>query len=457
MVLWLLLSFLFVVLTPSVILYSQGYRVDWRSKRIVQTGALYVKIIPTRVDIVVDGKTAKTTDFFFGSTLLGNLFPGFHKVQISKEGYWTWTKQLDVRERQVTNAKNVILFPQAPEFSIAADHIQQIWETPKENTLLLQISTLKFWKLVLLNVESLREETIFTSETKESLWDVQWSRGLTHILLRLVQGEDIHSFVLALEKGQPCYEKPCSLDFLGKPVDTVLFSNMAENQVVFLKYVRNSIVLREADFVQKEVLAPLANNVVTFTTQGQTLLWLESSGKLWQKDAPQNTPQIISSLPSFVKEETEYSLYAVGSAVFLKEGTRLLKVNTQEKNMQETFVQAHLLVTSPDQKKLAVSSGSEIWVLYLQDSQDQPYHLAGDKVFLTRLSNDIKNLSWISSHYLVFSAGADIQTMEIDERDTINTAHIAQFADPTFFWQEAAKALAILSQGNLYVSEALVR
>ncbi len=455
--LWIILALLFLVLTPSVILYSQGYRIDWKAKRLVQTGALYVKIIPTRSDMSIDGKYSKTTDFFFGSALVGNLFPGSHLVHISKEGWQPWAKQLDIQEKQVTDAKNIILFPEDPEFSIATDKVQRVWKTPKENTLLLQKNTLKFWKLVLLNTATLREETVFTSETKENLWDVQWSPDKTAIILQVVRGESIHFSVLALEKGQPCNTLPCSLDFLGQPVDSVVFSSAPEHRIIFSKYVRNSIVLQEADFVQKEILAPLANNVITFTTQAEKLIWLENSGKLWQKDAPQNPAQIIASLPSSIQEETEYSIHAIGDTLFLKEGIRLLSIDTREKNMEEVFSQALMIEGSPDTKKLALSNGSEIWILYLQDSQDQPYHKAGDRVFLTRVNKNIDNLSWISSHYFVFSAGTDIQIIETDERDAINTAEVAQFPNPTLFWEESSKILIVLSQGTLYVSEILVK
>lgn len=456
--LWILLVLLFFVFTPSVILYSQGYRIDWKSKRVVQTGALYFKIIPTRTDILVDGKTSKTTDFFFGSALVGNLFPGSHLVQISKEGYQPWAKQLEIREQQVTDAKNIILFPQAPEFSIGADHVKQVWETPKENTLLLQKNTATSWKLVLLNTETLREETIFTSETKETLWNVQWSSDQTQIILQVVRAENISSFVLSLEKNHLCSVTPCSLAFLGQAADTVLFSPAAEDRVIFSTYVRNSVVIREADIARKEILASLANNVVTFTTQGPTLLWLENSGKLWQKDMIQNSPaQIISSLPSLAQEETEYTITPIGNTLFLKEGGRLLRVDTQEKNMREVFSGTRVMAASPDQKKLAVSNGSEIWIHYIQDSQDQPMHIQGDNVFLTRLSKNIDDLSWLSSHYLAFSSENEVKAIEIDERSTVNTADLVQFENPQFFWQESSKTLAVLSQGNLYVSEKLVR
>lgn len=457
--LWILLAFLFFVLTPSVILYSQGYRIDWKAKRIVQTGALYFKIVPTKTDILVDGKTSKTTDFFFGSALIGNLFPGSHHIQISKEDYQPWAKQLEIQEKQVTDAKNIILFSQNPEFRIAADHVEQVWQTPQRKTLLLQKNTPeKTWKLVLLNLETTGEETIFTSKNKEQVWNMQWSSDGTHILLQLASGESIRSLVLSLQKGQACSSSPCDLDFLGQSVDTVMFSPTLKDQVIFTKFLHNALVLGEADYAKGEILSSLGNNVVTFTVAGSTLLWLEGDGKLWQKDMDsQNPAQILSSLSYPIKQETEYSIHSAGDMVLLREDIQLLQAQQQENTFKEVFSGAKTIAASPDGKKLALSNDSEIWILYLKDSQDQPLHKAGDKIFLTRLSKNIENLLWLNPHYLAFSSEKDVRAMEIDDRDVINTADLAQFPDPITYWQELQNILIVLSQGKVYTSEKLIK
>jgi hypothetical protein len=445
-------AFLFAV--PSLILYSQGYRIDWKAKRIVQTGAFYFKAIPSRADILINEKLLKTTDFFFGSALLGNLLPGSYQVQIAKEGYQSWQKQLEITEKGVTDAKNIILFPQNPEFRIATDHVQQVWQTPQEKTLLLQKDTPeKTWKLVFLNLETTGEETIFTSKNKEHIWNIQWSSDGTHILLSLVSGESIRSLVLSLQKDQSCSSSPCDLAFLGESIDTVMFSPNNRDRIIFTKFLRNTLVLGEADYVKQEVLAPLGNNVVTFTVAAESLFWLESDGKLWRKDTgSQNPDQILSSLSYPVKQETEYSIHAAENMIFLKEDTKLLQVQQTEKTFKEVFSGGKTLAVSPDRKKLALSNDSEIWILYFQDSGDLPLHKAGDKVFLTRLSKNIKNLSWLSSHYLVFSSENEVKVIEIDDRSTANIADLAQFEDPKLLWQETSKILAALSKGNLYIS-----
>ena len=458
-ILFLFLAVAFLFAVPSLILYSQGYRIDWKAKRLAQIGAFYFKVIPSRADILINEKLLKTTDFFFGSALLGNLLPRSYQVQIVKEGYQPWLKQLDIKEKEVTDAKNIILFPETPEFRIAADHVKQIWQSPQQKTLLLQKdSPEKTWKLVLLNLETTGEKTIFTSKGREQILDVQWSSDGTRILLGLENGESIRSLVLSLEMNQPCSLLPCDLAFLSEPIDEVMFSPTSKNTVFFTKFMRNAQVLREADYVKKEILASFGNSIVTFTVAAESLFWLENDGKLWQKDTgSQDSAHILSSLSYPVKQETGYSIHSVGNMVFLKEDIKLLGAQQNENTLKEVFSGAKTIAASPDGKKLALSNDSEIWILYLQDSQDPPLHKTGDKVFLTRLSKNIKNLSWLNSHYLIFSSENEVKTIEIDDRSTINIADLTQLEDPKIFWQELLETLVALSQGSIYISEKLIK
>ena len=59
---------LFFLAAPTLVLYSQGYRVNWppqdAAKLIVKTGGLFVKAVPRVVDVDINGNLAKKTDFF---------------------------------------------------------------------------------------------------------------------------------------------------------------------------------------------------------------------------------------------------------------------------------------------------------------------------------------------------------------------------------------------------------
>mgnify|MGYP001575525814 CR=1 FL=1 len=135
----------------------------------------------------------------------------------------------------------------------------------------------------------------------------------------------------------------------------------------------------------------------------------------------------------------------------------MLQARQQENTFKKIFSGAKTIVPSPDGKKLALSNDSEIWIFYLQDSGDQPFHTTGDKAFLTRFAKNIKNLSWLSSHYLVFSIENEVKAIEIDDRGTVNIIDLAQFEDPIIYWRESQNALVVLSQGTVYISEKLIQ
>ena len=124
-ILFLICLFLFLLIAPLAIFYSQGYRFDFDSKKITQTGGLFLKVFPKSAEIYLDGKLKKKTDFFFGSILIENLLPKKYKIEIKKEGYFTWEKNLEIREKEVTEAKNVILFPENSNFTILTKGVKK--------------------------------------------------------------------------------------------------------------------------------------------------------------------------------------------------------------------------------------------------------------------------------------------------------------------------------------------
>lgn len=103
---------LFLSTAPSAILYSQGYRFDFEQKKITQTGAFFTKVLPRGAGVYLNGKLRDQTSFIDSSLLIENLLPGKYEIEIKKEGYRTWSKILTIRQREVSEAKHVALFPQ---------------------------------------------------------------------------------------------------------------------------------------------------------------------------------------------------------------------------------------------------------------------------------------------------------------------------------------------------------
>jgi len=115
-ILFFSLLFLFLILAPSLLLYSQGIRFDFEKKRFTFTGAIYLRAIPRQAEVFLNGKFIGKTDLILGSIKIKNLIPKRYLVEVKKEGFSPWKKELEVKEREVTEATGIILFPERINF-----------------------------------------------------------------------------------------------------------------------------------------------------------------------------------------------------------------------------------------------------------------------------------------------------------------------------------------------------
>ena len=109
-ILLLSLITLFLLITPYLVLYSLGYRIDFKNIKIVATGGIYTRVQPSQVEVIINGDISNSTGIFSNSVFVQNLLPGQHSVFIKKDGYYDYQKKLVVKEKEVTKLENVILF-----------------------------------------------------------------------------------------------------------------------------------------------------------------------------------------------------------------------------------------------------------------------------------------------------------------------------------------------------------
>lgn len=407
MILFLICLFLFLLIAPTAIFYSQGYRFDFETKKITQTGGLFLKVIPKQVEIFIDGKLRKKTDFFFGSALIENLLPKKYKIQIKKEGYYPWEKNLEIKEKEVTEAKNIVLIPKNPNFSILTEKVKDFWFSPDQKKIILFEENKKGWSLKLYDLERsvkshlIAEEDISSEEV--DLFSLKFSDS-NKISLEVGTKEQLKYFTLEIDKIPPA-------------------------------------------LTEKEL--PLFENALAYRTIGQDIYYLDNLGHLFKNK------EKLTEKPFPVKPETEYSLEIFQDFIFLRESQTLYRFNPDSKSFEKFFEPIKDLKISPDYKKIVYFSDYEIWILFLDD-YPPTFHRRGDRVFLTRFSEKLGEIFWYTSHYLIFNVEDKIKIAEIDDRDRINIVDIAEFENPKIFFNQNNKKLYILSEGNLYASDPLL-
>lgn len=462
------LAFLFFLTAPSVALYSQGYRMDWEAKRVTQIGALSFKVSPPRAEVSVDGKAKEKTAFLFGTALVENLFPKQYLVRVEKERYHPWEKILEVQPKRVTEAHNITLIPADVRTRALVGDVDRFWAAPDGKKAIFQKkSPERTWALTVWNFETGVEYAFFEpASRKQLLLDVAWSPDGEKVLVHLRDGEEIRNFVQEVDRERLSpvgFSNPASLvkyelEFLGQNVRNIRFSPANDQTVYFLSSTPGASALWEANYMEGQMLSRAANNVVTFAIEGDAVYWLGEKGLLLRKvigGAASAESLNVISFP--LRAEIEYEILPLQGRIFLRETEKVFLLDAQTgefKEIQEGF--SHMLA-SPDGRKIALANNSELWVYYLENQQEQPQRQAGDRIFLTRFSQKVENLSWLDSHHILFSVGNTIKVTETDNRGGLNIADIAVLPSPILFWDDEQKILYVLSEGTLYATEKLIR
>ena len=449
-VLFLICLFLFLLVTPSVIFYSQGYRFDLNPPaggiKITQTGGLFLKIEPKQAEIYIDGKLIKKTDFLFSSVFIDNLLPKKYKIEVKKEGYFSWEKNLEIRERWVAEAKNIVLIPEKTDFSVLTENTENFWFSPDGKKIVLYekgIPEENGWTLKLYDLEK-NNESYLMSEEDFALF-----------------------FPFTSIKGSSGSRKDISF----KKADLLDLKFSEDSKEIILKIeVKTgtkyfSLKIDEAPPTLVETEAPSLpfKNTVAYQKINNDIYYLDSSGNLFKADEKLTR----ESFP--IKPESEYTLEIFQNFIFLKENQVLYLFNPDLKSFERFFEPIKGLKISPDYLKIVYFSDCEIWILFLKDKLDQPAKKTGEKIFLTRVSEKINDVFWLNSDYLIFNSGNKLKITEIDDRDRINIYDLSEFKEPPqgaasaaptgqakIFFNKSDKKLYVLTQDNLYVSEKLI-
>ncbi len=409
-ILFLFFAFLFALVAPYLVFRSQGYRFDFERKKFVQTGGIFLKILPRQAEVYLNEKFIKKTDLLFGSVLIENLLPRKYKVRVEKLGYHPWEKFLEVKEKEVTSVKNIILIPKEVKFNLLFERVENFWFLPGLKKILFQEKTENGWSLKWYDLEKnlethlLQEKELF--QEKVDLLNLEFSEEEKEVSLKVKMKDEEKEFILKLTQSPP-----------------LLLEKKEEN----------------------------AENILVSKRVKKDLYVLDRQGNFFKNGVK------LSETAFSPKEKSEYQLMIFGDHFFLKENEALYHFNWNLKSFQQIAEKVKNFQLSPDLKKLAYFTDHEVWVFFLTEEASFHPKETKERVFIARFSEKIDSLAWIKNDYLIFNTGKKIKVAEIDDRDKINIVELGEFESPKIFFSQATKKIYILSKENLYQSEAILK
>jgi len=457
--LFFLLALFFILVTPATIFYSQGYRFDFKNRKVIQTGAFSIKAWPYGAMVYLDDKLAKKTHFLFGTAFIDGLLPGKYKIEVKKNGYYSWQKNLEIEKEIATEMKNIFLVPNDIKFQVLADKTGDYFFSPDGKKAILKKAMEKNWELDILDLEKnnqsllLLDKDILKEGEKIKSFNLNWSEDSKKILIEITNKESKY-FALELNRDK----KPIPLDFINGNITEVSFNPDNSQRIFFIQKGTERNSLFSADYNKKEVTGPVLDDILSYKIYNGNLFWLNKDGFIIQSDLSGGKIADLNLQPFSLREGIKYKVMIFSEEkVFLEEDNNLYFFNNNSQSLEKVLDGVKDTKISPDLKRAAYFADSEIWIFFLKKVEEQPQKEENEKLFLTRFSGKIDNLFWWTSHYLIFNSGNQIKIVETDDRDKLNIYTLADFKNPKIFWNETDEKLYILSEGNLYSSEKLIK
>lgn len=468
-----ILSFFFLITTPLIVFYSLGWRLDFKTLKISQPGIFYFKAFPNSIQVLVNGKEKKKTDFLFGAAMIENLTPAKYNIQLIKDGFHTWTKNLETKKGEATEAKNIILFPDNPEIKVVSGNIDKIFVSPFGKSIIIKETDkkTKTWSLKMIepktNVKShligekdfiskigLKTENISSEEIKEMTFSENERTVIVKMAIKEINKTTLnYYFVLETDNSPPTLTY---LDFLKQNTIKVGFNPINDKRLA-ITYLnaKSKTILAEADLEMMSMSDTKVSDILDFTAFDGRYYYLDNSGFVYRADASLLLPVKVNSKPMDILNKASYRIAVTSFGIAIKENNSLYYFNFREGEMQKISDSISGFSFSKNIYKMAYWN-TDVNVLFMDKENYQPQKKAGDKINLAKFENKIDNILWPNDFYVILNIGDQIKIIETDDRDQINIVDFASYPEPEIFWNRNDKILFVFSNNTLYSFENLI-
>jgi len=437
---------LFLIVTPYIIFYSLGYRIDFANMKVFATGGIYVRVFPSGADITVDSKIKNSTSLFSNAVFLQNLTPEQHVVLIQKDGYYDYQKTLVVREKEVTKLENIILFKKDYTYSMLGGNISYFSVAPNNTTLLEAKTSANKIDFTITNLDNLAIKPLSLPIGKGIILDSKWSEDSKKAILKI----NSLYFLIDVSDSQKPMISPLNYLVQTKGAN---FNPQDSSQIYYIK--------NKNLYLSSQQNQPILTNVAAYKIVNQNIIWLSYDGFLYNSNIlGNNTAKITSKLIS-VNSANSYSIIDVADRILLKDNNSLLLINEETKEFELLSQQAKNIIVSPNNQRALYFSNNDAFYY------GQSIKLNNERVN-EKIGNftNIQDCKWLNDNYIICSLSDRIIISEIDNRGNTNIIDLFQtitlnkktinIKNANIFFNQRDGKLYILNQGDLISSDKIL-
>lgn len=377
----------FCVLAPAIIMYTSGYRYDWKKGILKETGAINIDIEPKIASVVINNIPIKSKI----PIRLNERIPGKYQLFISAPGYFDWNKEIEVKNKQTVYIKEISLLQKNQPTLLIEGNYSDISISPDSNFLAYIKNNEKIQDINIYNL-NIKEEINLTEFDINTEYKISWAFNNNYLAI----SEKIPPYnnLLIYNADNPSKEHDL-MALTRYPIDKYQWKESIQPEIYY------STNLRLISFIptteQRYILA-----------KNNWLDWFMENGQLWTLQLNSSTSQIslvrdtlgFSEIfaPENSFESTEQDTQIIGAInnyAILKKRDKsemiLLSKNNKFNIAGEKFI------ISPYDNWLIIWTPWEIWTFAKNDAEPNLLTRSGEGL------NQIATLDKFNTLALIWS------------------------------------------------------
>jgi hypothetical protein len=387
----------FCLLSPLIILYTAGYRYDFKNGIIKETGAISIDLKPITASVFINEQKIREKI----PIKLNAVSPNHYTIRITAPGYYDWQKDVEVKNKQTVYIKDVVMIKKdKPTVLLKDPSVTNLFLSPNGDYLIYVLSSTdkQHYKLKAVRQNS-PDITILSTAPQEQL-SVTWSPRGTYF--------SIHS------KNAP-YQRFMIFETLRPEVSDDV------NKIMNTKKIEK---FRWRDSATAEVYVGTSSTIYSFQplqkqlrklTQLTYLDWDVANDQLWTLSAAPSSSQLIITKDIL---GTQSEVTRLDGSLSLQTAPRIVQISQNNILLNLSSPNEHVLITSQKKQfplttnQMFISPFNNWWLLwnpwelwtYVDGEKPLLFNRSGEQLFDV-IPLDVQNtllLKWKDKSTVIF-------------------------------------------------------
>lgn len=414
-------ALLMVGATIALVAYGKGYSYDFKNHRFVLNGLVIIETAPDNANVLVNGKQV-SSDTPYRSTIEA----GRYSFEVSKVGFRSWSKSLEVRASEVVFAEYVILFPnQIKVESSNLGHPAQSLVGSPDRKRIAYLSADKSPAVWLLDPDERVTRQLYAARAGETLTSLVWASDNSRVLLTSKLNDKTNYIVLSTGRDV----NPQNLtDLFNQDFQQLRFNPANNNEMYWISPQGN---LHRLNLSDRTASAILADKVSSFSFGGGRVFYVQATklGKslfsLERSGTKQELIQSLAESPSYEilfhrLDERDYLVVVPSQAK-----TATMYQDIFSKNIEAKVIAKDVdhIKRSPDGRFLVVHNSDTITTFDVKKKRLYDFRSS---------PKGITSLEWFDDFHLVLVAGGKSLVIEYDGANvtTLESVGSPAYASP---------------------------